>query len=54
MPSGVEVVERIEDDIELLEPRHCEFAVLDVGMVRNNIDFGVEFAGRFFRNLPSC
>lgn len=51
MSSGIEIVKRIKNDAELLEPRHCEFAVLDVGMVRNNINFGVESAGRFFCNL---
>lgn len=54
MSSCIEIIERIENDAELLKPRHCELAVLDVGMVCNDVDFGVEFAGRFFRNLLPC
>jgi hypothetical protein len=52
MPPRIQVVERIEDDVECLEPRHVELHVLDVVVVGFDLDVGVELARRLFRNLP--
>ena len=43
MAAGVEVVERIEDEGEGLEPFDVELGVLDVGVVGVEGDGGVEF-----------
>jgi hypothetical protein len=54
MSPRIQVVERIEDEAEALEPRDVELAILDVVVVRNDADVGVELAGRLFRNLSNC
>jgi hypothetical protein len=54
MSPRIQVVERIEDEAEALEPRDVELAILDVVVVRNDADVRVELAGRFFRNLSNC
>lgn len=51
MSSSVEVVESVENNAKLLKPRNRELGILDVGMVGDNVDFGVEFSGSFFCNL---
>ena len=51
MSPRIEIVQRIEDEAEALEPRDVELAILDVVVVRNDADVGVELAGRLFRNL---
>lgn len=51
MSPRIEVVQRIEDEAEALEPRDVELAILDVVVVRNNADVGIELASRLFRNL---
>jgi len=50
MSPRIEVVQRIEDEAEALEPRDVELAILDVVVVRNDADVGIELAGRLFRN----
>jgi hypothetical protein len=47
MAPGLEVIERIEDDVEALEPGHVELGVLDVVVVRLDDDVGVELARGF-------
>lgn len=51
MAAGIKVVKRVEDETEAFEPIDVELRVLDVGMVRLNIDVGVELSGRFLRDL---
>jgi hypothetical protein len=51
VPPRIEVIERIEDDVEGLEPRDIELRVLDVVVVGLDLDVGVEPARRLFRNL---
>jgi hypothetical protein len=54
MPPRIQVVQRIEDDAELLEPCDVELSILDVGVFRYDVDVGVELSGRLFRNLRPC
>jgi len=51
MATGIQVVERIEDDYETLEPVDIELRVFDVGVMRLDCDIGVELAGGFSRDL---
>lgn len=51
MSACIEVVERVEDDIELLEPCNVELRVLDVIVVGFDFDVGIELLRRFFGNL---
>lgn len=51
MAAGIKVVKRVEDETEAFEPIDVELRVLHVGMVRLNIDVGVELSGRFLRDL---
>lgn len=51
MSPRVQIVQRIEDEAEALEPGDTELAILDVVVVRYDADVGVELAGRLFRNL---
>ena len=51
MSPRIEIVQRIEDEAEALEPGDTELAILDVVVVRYDADVGVELAGRLFRNL---
>jgi hypothetical protein len=51
VPPRIQIVERIEDDVECLEPRDVELRVLDVVVVGLDLDVGVEPARRLFRNL---
>jgi hypothetical protein len=51
MPPRIQVVERVEDDVEGLEPRDIELRALDVVVIGLDLDVGVELARRLFRNL---
>lgn len=51
MTPRIQVVERIEDYAECLEPRNVELLILDVIVVRFDPDIGVESPSRLFRNL---
>ncbi len=51
MPSCVKIIQRIEDDIEVLKPFYIELRVLDVGMVRLKLDMRIEFCCALFGNL---
>jgi hypothetical protein len=51
MPPRIQIVQRIEDKAELLKPCHIELAILDVVVVRFDVDVGVELSGRLFRDL---
>jgi hypothetical protein len=51
VPPRIEIVQRVEDDAECLEPRDIEARVLDVVVICFDLDFRVEFACRFFCNL---
>lgn len=48
MPSGIHVVERIEDDGELGEPLCGKLRIFDIGMVCYNLDCWVELLCDFF------
>ncbi len=55
MSSGIQVIQRIEDHCELLEPGHVELRVLDVGMVSLQLHLGVELVRRILCHLyPTC
>jgi hypothetical protein len=54
MPSGVQVVESIEDEGKALEPRNVEFVVLDVRMVRCDLDVWIEYLCSLLGNLDFC
>jgi len=54
MSACIEVIERVEDDVELLEPCDVELRVLDVVVVGFDLDVGVELLRRFFGNLLWC
>lgn len=45
MPPRLQVVQRVEDDIEFLKPVNVELRVLDVRMVRFELDVGIESSG---------
>jgi len=51
MPPCIQVIQRIEDDAEGPEPCNVELFVLDVGVVRFNLDHGVKPPSRLFCNL---
>ena len=56
MTSRLQVVKRIEYDREAFEPANVELWVLDIGMMRFNLDVGVKLSGGLLRNLryPFC
>lgn len=47
----LEVVERIEDNVEGFEEVDVELRIFYVGMMRLQLDVWVEFAGRLLRDL---
>lgn len=49
--SRVEIVEGVEGDAKSPKPRNGELGILDVRMVRNNVDAGVELLRSLFGNL---
>ena len=51
MSPCVQIIQRIEDDVETLKPIDVELRVLDVGMVGFELDIRIEFGGAVFRNL---
>jgi hypothetical protein len=51
MSPRIEVVQRVEDDVEGLEPRDIESRIFDVVVVCFNLDIGIELASRLFRDL---
>lgn len=51
VPSCFQVIEGIENDAEVAEPRNSEFIVLDIGMMRDDLDFGIESLRSLFSNL---
>jgi hypothetical protein len=51
MSPRIQIIQRIENKAETLEPRDVELAILDVVVVRYDVDVGVELASRLFRNL---
>jgi hypothetical protein len=54
MSPRIQIIQRIEDEAEALEPRDVELAILDIVVVGYDADVGIELAGRFFRNLSGC
>lgn len=51
MSSRIEVVQCVENDSEALEPSDVEIGVLDVCMMRFDLDIRVEFPGGLLCNL---
>ncbi len=51
MATRIQIIQRIEDDAEPLEPVDVELRVLDVVGVRLDLDVGVECTGRILPNL---
>ena len=51
MPPCIKIVQCIEDDIEALKPFYIELRVLDVGMVRLELNMRIEFCCALFGNL---
>jgi hypothetical protein len=51
MSSCLQVVESIECDAKTTEPRDGELGVLDVGVMRDDLDVGVELLSSLFGNL---
>lgn len=51
MTSRLQVVKRIEYDCKAFEPANVELWVLDIGMMRFDLDVGVELSGGLLRNL---
>jgi hypothetical protein len=51
MPPRIQIIQRIEDEIESLEPRDIEARVLYIVMIRLNLDIRIEHERRVFRNL---
>ena len=49
--SRLEVVQGIEDDGEAAEPLDVELRILNVAMMCHDVDIGVEFLCRLFRDL---
>lgn len=51
MSASIEIVQRIEYEVEALEPVNVEARVLDVCMVSFELDAWIEFAGGVLGNL---
>jgi hypothetical protein len=51
MTSRLQVVKRIEYDRKAFKPANVELWVLDIGMMRFDLDLGVELSGGLLRNL---
>lgn len=51
MSARIQIVERVEDKAEALEPRDVELVILDVVVVCYDAHIGVELGGRLFGNL---
>lgn len=53
MSPRIQIVQRIENDCEGLEPVDIELRIFDIGVMRLDLDIRVEFAGGFFRDLSA-
>lgn len=53
MSSSVEVVEGVEHNLEIAKPGDAELGVLDVGVMRDNLDVWVEPLCSLLGNLPN-
>lgn len=42
MPPRIKVIQRIENEIETLEPVYIEFGIFDVGVMRFELDVRIE------------
>lgn len=51
MAARIHIVERVEDETEGLKPHDVELGVLDVVVVCDDVNIGVELGSRLFRNL---
>lgn len=51
MSPRIHIVERVENNVEALEPCDIEAILLDVLMVCLDLDIGVEATSGLFRNL---
>ena len=51
MPSRIQVIQGVEDNVEALKPVDVELRILDVCMVCHELDVGVELSGGLSRNL---
>lgn len=51
MSPRIQVIQRIENDLEGPKPRHIELRIFDVVMVRLDVDVGVEASRGVFCNL---
>ena len=51
MPSRIKIVQGIEDKYEALKPCYVELRILDVGMVRFELDVRVEIGGALLCDL---
>ena len=49
--ARTEIVQRVEDDVERLEPRDVELGLLDVPMYRRYVDIWIERRCRLGCNL---
>lgn len=52
MPSSIKVIESIENDLEVTEPRNAELGVFDVGVMRDNLNVRIEPLCSLLGNLP--
>jgi hypothetical protein len=53
MPPRIQIIQRIKDDTEALKPRDAELTILNIVVVRYDVDIGVELSRRLFRNLSN-
>ncbi len=53
MPSCINIIEGVEYQLEGGKPRHTEFGVFNVGMMRNNLDGRIEFLCHLFCDLDT-
>jgi hypothetical protein len=51
---GLEVVQSVKSDAELLEPCHSKLIIFDVGVVRDDFDVRVESLCRLLGYLFAC
>jgi hypothetical protein len=51
MTACLEIIQRIENDLEALKPRDIELGVLDIVMVCHDLDVRVESEGGLLCNL---
>lgn len=53
MSSSIEVVQRIEDELETAKPLQVELGIFDVCEVRNDLDIGIKDLGSLFCDLEA-